>query len=90
MAVATMSNIQPELVLGQGWNYDSKLYWCLLNHGYYQDGAAEGVEMTYYNGSCTTVQEFCQTFDLTWKEGETCIGKEEEDIPFNTLYRRSV
>ena len=46
--------------------------------------------MTYYNGSCTTVQEFCQTFGLTWKEGETCIGKEEEDIPFNTLYRRLV
>jgi len=52
------------------------------------DGAAEGVEMTYYNGNCTTVQEFCQTFGLTWKEGETCLGKEEEDIPFNTLYRR--
>jgi len=56
--------------------------------------APEGVEMTYYDGACTTVQEFCQTFDLKWQEGETCLGMEGEfgnisvSHPFNTLYRR--
>jgi len=48
----------------------------------------EGTVMTYYNGTCLTVQDFCGLFNgMEWNEEETCKST-EGSIPFKDLYRR--
>jgi len=46
-------------------------------------------EMTYYDGTCQTMEQFCQNFGLSWSgEGETCLSQDGGESAFNTLYRR--
>jgi len=48
----------------------------------------EGTVMTYYNGTCLTVQDFCGLFNgMEWNEEETCKSA-EGNIAFKDLYRR--
>merc|ERR1719500_920592 len=56
--------------------------------------AEGGEEMTYYDSSCLTKQQFCEGFGLTWVEeeeegGENCVNQTGGQLSaFNSLYKR--